>query len=160
MFFVCSNSLQPEEVLPPAEYPAAPPSVLDVHPAVMGYERGDTGDLIWDPSQTSAVCVGEVWERSRPWVCLDSRVLHPSSFTYHEDLSPAKKVDVATLDFAMTSPMFAGVGLTKCVRAEVVLLRTLVLSCCRPVPLFRSLLLSQSSLPRFFFERAPGHILI
>lgn len=72
------------------------------------YKKGETGKLLWDPTLISPVCLGSIWERDSPWVCLDSRVQHPASFMHHEDLTPGQAMDPATIDLAMISPIFAG----------------------------------------------------
>jgi len=104
---------EPEEVLAPAEYRPPMPSVEIMHPAVLGYKKGETGKMLWDPTLISPVCLGSIWEPAQPWVCLDSRVQHPASFMHHEDLTPGQAMDPTQIDMAMISPIFAGVALAK-----------------------------------------------
>lgn len=104
---------EPEEVLAPAEYRPPMPSVEIIHPAVLGYKKGLTGKMLWDPTLISPVCLGSIWEPAPPWVCTDSRVQHPASFMHHEDLTPGQAMDPAQMDVSMISPIFAGVALAK-----------------------------------------------
>jgi hypothetical protein len=70
--------------------------------------------VVWDAALVSPVCLGAIWERALPWVCLDSRVVHPASFVHHADLTPGKALaSQGLMDPAMVSPIFCGVAMNK-----------------------------------------------
>merc|ERR1719181_2667229 len=95
---------QPEERLPPVQYPMPAEDPARVHPATIGYEQCGYGTLTWDVSQISTVCLGSIWHRRTPQLYSDPRVVHPATVGFETDLTPGKALNPAAVDPACVNP--------------------------------------------------------